>query len=852
MFIEEALHAVGGNVTESVKLPGAPPSYGAVPELLEPRVARQLAERFPHGLYAHQAKAIQLACEGKSICIATPTASGKTLVFTSYAVSHLLQSAGSVVLALYPARALIQDQLKRWQEAVAGLDLRVCIIDGGTPMHERTGLLSTCRIVLMTPDVMHAWLMAHLGEAAVRQFVGALELVILDEAHVYDGVFGTNMAYLLRRLRASSGVGQFLAGSATVGQPADLLQRLTGLNFTALGAEDDGAGRADKEVLLCSLSPRRASLLIRQLAAAYEGRPGARFLVFADSRKRVEEIAAEQRSEAASAALPEGEAPPATDAGDEIEAEELVQPRLLPYRAGYEEEDRHQIQTALANGTLIGVVTTSALELGIDIGEIELAVLLGAPPSVKSFWQRAGRAGRQKPGFVALVDLDQRVSTVGLGAYLARPPEPNWLYLDNEYLQYANALCAAAEIQEGIADLYSRAPYSNLPSAFSVLLDNELQPTRPIPPDLYPLKQQAQMGPHRAFPVRTGIEKSYSVLCKQLPGVRLGTMTYQQLLREAFPGAIYRYLARPYRVVELKHYNSEVITLKANGIGRTTPVVQTAVFPQLGGPIYHLKRSDSAWIAECNLQVSERVIGFVEKWGNKATEHTYAAGSHYAQKPLNRYVDTTGVCFFFPDEELQRDALGKYVALAFCRICSVQDRDIGSGTFVSQVSPWNAGGVRGFAVYDSAFGSLRLTKQIPDKLAEILDEAARLAGEEGASRIAAGLRSIHDALSSMTAEPTGTSSIIGILGPDTSGEWLTVIAPDQPAILHDGQAHQNEEVTILRYVYTPQGIRYTLKAPRVGVDWSVLGSMVRPVPGMTKLEEYNVNTGETRQQGSHA
>lgn len=261
MSFEQALRAVGGSVVESMRLPGAPAAYGAVPEVLDARVRQQLARRFPAGIFSHQAKALQLAGQGRSVCLATSTASGKTLVFTSYGVSRLIESPGSVVLALYPARALIQDQWTRWQEATAGFDIAVGIIDGGTPMQDRSRLLAECRVILMTPDVLHAWLMASLSEPVVRRFVGALDLVILDEAHVYDGVFGTNMAYLLRRLRAASGVKQFLAGSATVGQAADLMQRLTGIPFAVLGAEDEGAGRAEKEILLCTLSPRRASRL---------------------------------------------------------------------------------------------------------------------------------------------------------------------------------------------------------------------------------------------------------------------------------------------------------------------------------------------------------------------------------------------------------------------------------------------------------------------------------------------------------------------------------------------------------------------------------------------------------------
>ena len=121
---------------------------------------------------------------------------------------------------------------------------------------------------------------------------------------------------------------------------------------------------------------------------------------------------------------------------------------------------------------LLGVVTTSALELGIDIGDIELVVMLGAPPSVKSFWQRAGRSGRSTRGAVVLLDMDGQISAMGLQKYIERAHEPNWLYLDNEYLQYANALCAAEEQQQTIKPLYSRAPFASLPAAFTDLLED--------------------------------------------------------------------------------------------------------------------------------------------------------------------------------------------------------------------------------------------------------------------------------------------------------------------------------------------------------------------------------------------
>lgn len=840
--LERIAQNAGTEVSESVSYSARAAKFSDIPSNLHPDVEKRIKVSYPNGLYAHQAKAIQSGLAGRSVCVATPTASGKTLTFTSLAISSLLTSKGTAVLALYPAKALLHDQERKWQEAIQGTNLKVSVIDGGVEVSQRAARLAQSQIILMTPDVLHAWLMSKLDQTEIRAFLATLDMVILDEAHIYDGIFGTNMAYLLRRLRAVSGVSQFLASSATIGDPVGFLNRLTGIEFDLIGNDDDGAAVPEKQIMLCRMPIRKVSKFLTGLMQEYVSGGHGRFLLFADSRKRVEELAAEghrllHKTEESQNII--------EDVDDILD--NMIEPRVLPYRAGYEEEDRETIQKALTTGTLLGVITTSALELGIDIGDIELVVMLGEPPSVKSFWQRAGRAGRLNQGLVVLLDLDGRVTSMGLQRYLERPPEPNWLYLDNEYLQYANALCAAEEQLQTTKSLYSRAPLSTLPKTFLELLDNELEPTRSIPHDLYPLKQQAigSSSPHRAFPLRSGIEKTYQVTCHTLPNQRLGTLSYSQVLHEAFPGAIYRYLTKPYRVFELKHAKGEITTSKAKGGGRTTPIVQTAVFPQFNDAMYFIRQSASGFVAECRVQVSERVIGFTEQYGQNKNEIMYAPGNAYSQKPLNRYIDTTGICFFFQNEQLQRENLSKYIGLAFCNICSVQERDVGWGAFISQSSPISADAVKGFAVYDSAYGSLRLTRQIPLRLAEILKEAVRISTAEGASQIAAGIEEItRQVILFGQAQENITATEIFTAGNDDG--WITVIAPNQPAICHDGQSHINEEVTVLQYVYTPQGIRYTLKAVRDDVKWQVTAAMIHPINGVSKIEQYNVNTGETK------
>jgi DEAD/DEAH box helicase domain-containing protein len=488
------------------------------------------------------------------------------------------------------------------------------------------------------------------------------------------------------------------------------------------------------------------------------------------------------------------------------------------------------------------------LELGIDIGEITLVVNLGTPPTIKSFWQRAGRAGRRSEGYVLLLDTDGRIAGLGLDRYLQQPPESNWFYVENEYLQYANALCAADEYQQASQPLYSNSPLSDMPESFRDFLENEITPTRPIPHELYPLKQQALASghPHYAFPVRTSIEKSYKVECPHLPGQGLGSLTYSQLLREAFPGALYRYMGRPYRIWDLKHAQGRVIAGNAKSYGITRPTSQTMVFPKFTDEIYFLKKSNDSFICECCVQVSLRVIGFIEQFGNSKNEVKYEPGCRYAQKPLANYYDTSGVCFFFPEDDLQREALGRYIASAFCRICAVQDRDVSSGLFVcSNMSPIGQGQIRGVAVFDTTVGSLRLTRQIPERLEEILLEGIRMAREAEANKIAEGLALLLKKAAELKKQDIHSLGSVALSTGPNEG-WITVVTSNQTAICHDGVSHINEEVIVLGYLYTPQGIRYKLRHPRDGVQWQVTASMIHPINGNTQLEQYNINTGETR------
>lgn len=697
--------------------------FASVPVELDSRVYNALTRTYPNGIYRHQAQAIQAIVDGEDVCLATPTASGKSLVFMSATADLLLTSPNAVALALYPAKALIQDQFAKWKKMFDPLGLSAGFIDGSVAADQRYRILQNNRIVLMTPDVLQAWLMGNLRKREIAEFVRRLNYLILDEAHVYSGVFGSNMAYLLRRLCAVSGLQRIVSSTATIGEPADFIERLTGRKARIFTEADDSSPTPPKAILQVAPTGKDFEQLVEFVVELSKRETGT-FLAFGDSRRLVETfVAAAKRLKTGKKA----EVQPAPNSSDDetSDFEELQQAHILPYRAGYEEEDRRRIQAELERGVLRGVVATSSLELGIDIGDINTVVMLGTPPSVQAFRQRFGRVGRTAPGVCVLVDSKGAITEAsgGLEAYLERTPEKGWLYLDNRFIQYSNALCAAVEAAS--APDFQPVPFKTLPANFLKLVTNELDPKENLPQDFFNLKQRAQNGAHYEFPVRSGIEKSFGVRRRQGPNVYgLGTLTHSQALREGYPGAVYYYMARPYRVYEFNFRQGE-INVRGEHYYNTKAIAQNMVFPKLPGGGLSLLKSENGFLCEAELQVSERVTGFIEKRGGNKTTHLYQPGSEFYERPLTRMFETTGVCWCAGDARLASEAVAAAIVEAFCLDYGIHSRDIGIGTFHSNVSPVAAksAGCKGICIYDATHGSLRLTQQLAENFGEIVGKA---------------------------------------------------------------------------------------------------------------------------------
>ncbi|HOV93298.1 MAG TPA: DEAD/DEAH box helicase [Spirochaetales bacterium] len=826
--INTVLDSCGFHIADHVTIDGRQGRFGNIPAGLHPQVSSWLDRQYSGKLYAHQIKALDEFLEGNDVCLATGTASGKSLVFITAAIHLLLSDPAAKVLAFYPARALIRDQMGKWQEACKYFGFLPTFIDGSIATRDREDLLATHRVILMTPDVAHAWLLDHLTSSVIQQFLSRLRLIILDEAHVYDGVFGTNMAFFLRRLFAVADVKQVITSTATIGYPEEFITALLGRYPSLVDSSDDCTPTPSKEIFLVSLNRGAfldsTALLVKGLAQSNIGR----FLVFADSRKMVEQIVSIAARKDA-------------DDTEVEEASEDLDGAILPYRAGYEEEDRATIQDSLANGRLAGVVSTSALELGLDIGDIDIVVILRTPKNINSFRQRMGRVGRKHKGYVLIInDSDCAVENRSINQLLSKHAEKSWLYLDNVYIQYIHALCAFQEISDFGTENYNMKSLVSLPKSFMAMLQNELNPTESIPPELYSLRQRGQNDPHIEFGLRSDSGKTFAIVQNSGFNQNLGSVTYSQALREAYPGAIYYYMAKPYRVTEFSFRRAEITVMRAARY-TTQPILQNMVFPRPSGNIKNCMKSFGGFLMESDVQVDERVIGFHERQGKKTTEYKYGPLSQYYQRPIVRFFESTGILWFIPDFSLLTERFARIILETYCGLNGIQERDLDCGTFDMRSSSIWPGGCKGLCIYDTVSGSLRLSHGLYDQFANILDLAGALIEEQEDK--AELLKARDEYLEWLTTLRPISSIVDASPWIENDDDWQTLVAPHQKAIFKN--LYGDEEVEIAEYRYTPRGLMYRLESQDPTDIRLVPNASIFPLPDRTKMIRVNLVTGET-------
>ncbi|WP_431973590.1 DEAD/DEAH box helicase [Micromonospora haikouensis] len=446
-------------VTHVERVPARPGEQAPWPQWTPEELRAAFARRGVVAPWRHQAEAADLAYAGTHVVVATGTASGKSLAYQLPALSTLLADPRATVLYLAPTKALAADQLR----AVAGLELdgvRPATYDGDTPRAEREWIRRHSRFVLTNPDMLHHGILP--GHAHWSGFLRRLAYVIVDECHTYRGVFGSHVAHVLRRLRRQCArfgrTPVFLLASATSGDPATAAGRLTGLPVAAVtddasprggvtfalweppllpgdhapGAGGQAGGAGDLAPVRRSALRETADLLADAVAS------GVRTLAFVRSRKGAEVVAATARR-ALDEAVP--------GLGD----------RVAAYRAGYLREERRELERALLHGDLLGLASTNALELGVDLVGLDAVLICGWPGTRASLWQQAGRAGRSGDEALAvLVARDDPLDTYLVHhpeALFGRPVEATVLDPANPYVLAPQLACAAAEAPLTPADL---------------------------------------------------------------------------------------------------------------------------------------------------------------------------------------------------------------------------------------------------------------------------------------------------------------------------------------------------------------------------------------------------------------
>lgn len=432
------------NVTEWRVLPAREAKYAPFPQELDARIVQVLKARGIERLYTHQRQALDCALAGRDFVVVTPTASGKTLCYNLPVLNAILKDDAARALYLFPTKALSSDQVAELYSMVEalGADIKAFTYDGDTPASARTAIRQAGHVVVTNPDMLHQGILPH-HTKWVRLFEN-LKYVVIDEIHAYRGVFGSNLANVLRRLeRICAFYGAhptFICCSATIHNPKELAENMTARSMTMI--DDNGAPAGRRHVIFYNppvinrqLGIRTGSLPTTRDIAARLVRAGVQSIVFARSRLAVEVLVRYAKDIVRD---------PLGNAG-----------RVRGYRGGYLPTLRREIERELRAGNVDLVVSTNALELGIDIGQLDACVMCGYPGTIASTWQQAGRAGRRSNESLMILvassnPLDQYI--IGHPDYFfGQSPERAFINPDNLYILLNHLKCAAYELpfQEG-------------------------------------------------------------------------------------------------------------------------------------------------------------------------------------------------------------------------------------------------------------------------------------------------------------------------------------------------------------------------------------------------------------------
>lgn len=543
--LSEWIAELDGTVTCREVFPAREAKYGSFGKL-SPKLIAALKKRGVEKLYSHQSQAVECAMSGQDVVIVTPTASGKTLCYNLPVADAILRGRGPRALYIFPAKALAQDQLAGLSELADATraPIKAYTYDGDTPKQERAGIRAGAHVVITNPDMLHAAVLPH--HAKWADFFRGLKYIVVDELHVYRGVFGSHLANLFARLqRICDFYGShpvFICCSATTANPGEHAEALTGRKVRVIS--ENGAPSSEKEFIIYNpfLVKKQSGHKPSQVQAAVGITKealsrGSSAIVFSQTRDMAELLPRYLRGELAKQGL---------------------DPNMVAgYRGGYLPHKRRAIERALREGELRCVVSTNALELGIDVGSLDLAVLNGYPGSISSTWQQAGRAGRRGASSLAVLVSSHKPIDQFIAAkprwLLGASPELARIDPGNPYILVDHVRCAAFERPFAEGEPFAGRDIREI---LEYLAEHGvLLKTRGRDGVSYHWRDASYPAAEVSMRSVTGVP--YSIVCAASGGKtrKLGTMDRLSALRTLFPGAVYFDDEGAYVVRELDREN---------------------------------------------------------------------------------------------------------------------------------------------------------------------------------------------------------------------------------------------------------------------------------------------------------
>ncbi len=694
-----------------------------IPASLDPSLAAALRSAGITSLYSHQLQALEAAREG-NVIVTSGTASGKSLSFNLPTLEGLAADARARALYLYPTKALAQDQARKLSEL--GLSSLIhAIYDGDTPRDDRPGIRRRSNLILTNPDMLNMSVLPHHKQWG--DFLAGLRWVVVDEAHTYRGVFGSHVANVLRRLRRVARLygsePRFLCASATIANPLELAEALAGESFRLV--ESDGAPRAGRRIAMWNppvVDPKtmtrrsvlsEAAELVADLVIG-----GMRTICFLRSRRGIELILRFTRMRLSDLGRPE--------------LAELI----APYRAGYTPQQRRGIESRLADGQLLAVVATNALELGIDIGELDAAICVTFPGTVASLRQMWGRAGRRTEGIALYIAGDDALDQFFCrhpDEFIGRTVEAAILDPANDRIQLAHTLAAAYEVplggsgsQPGAADDEILGPRWR-ERADALVAAGELRRSRD--------GRYLPRGP--GFPageisLRSASPDSVAVI-ERGSGEMLGSVEAERAFTTVHPGAVYLHLGRAYEVRGLDIERRRAVVDPFDGDWYTQPKKETVVFIEALGAGRTLGAGPGAVeLSFGEVSVTEQVIAYQRKRLNDHGVIDLVA----LELPETNFP-TQALWYVLPAALAGPEALPPEVQLG--ALHATEHSQIAVLPLLAMCDRWDIGGLSTnvhfqtgaptIFIYDGHPGGVGISRRGYDEFERLIADAARLVGE---------------------------------------------------------------------------------------------------------------------------